>query len=361
MNESIYSLVYKVTHAAGSGTCFYLKDYDLFVTNYHVVEGFHNVAIHDKDRNVYLGKVILVNPETDLALIVADGDFSHLPSLLLSDSANLNIGHKVYVAGYPFGMPFTMTEGSVSAPKQLIDGRFYVQTDAAVNPGNSGGPIFNKAGELIAITVSKFTDADNMGFGIQVDTLKQLLENIADIDRTEYNVQCGSCEEFISEATEYCPSCGEKLIEEIFEEREISPISYFCEEALEKMGINPISARAGNEVWRFHKGSSEIRLFVYEHDYLFAVSPIVLLPKKNIEAVLRFVLSNEFSPYKLGVDGREVYIAYRIHLADITNDLGEEIQQHIIKLSEKADELDNYMVDKFGCEFSEFSKVENEN
>lgn len=359
MNESIYSVVYKVTHSAGSGTCFYLKDYDLFVTNYHVVEGFHHLAIHDKDRNSFLARVILVNPETDLAFLAAEGDFSHLPSLSLSDSSELNIGHKVYVAGYPFGMPFTMTEGTVSAPKQMINGQHYVQTDAAVNPGNSGGPIFNKTGELVAITVSKFTEADNMGFGIQVNTLKHLLENIEDLDRSTFNVQCNSCEQLVAEETEYCPSCGEKMVEGVFEEREISPISQFCEEAIRKMGINPILAREGNEGWRFHKGSSEIRLFVYDGDYLFAVSPIVLMPKKEIEPVLRFILSNQFAPYKLGVDGRQIYIAYRIHLADITEKQESVIQENIIGLSEKADELDNYMVDEFGCEFSEFSKVDN--
>ncbi len=359
MNESIYSIVYKVTHSAGSGTCFYLKDYDLFVTNYHVVEGFHNLAIHDKDRNSFQAKVILVNPETDIALLSVDGDFSHLPSLSLSDSSELNIGHKVYVAGYPFGMPFTMTEGTVSAPKQMINGQYYVQTDAAVNPGNSGGPIFNNTGELVAITVSKFTEADNMGFGIQVNTLKQLLENIEYLDRNLFNVQCNSCEQLVDEETEYCPFCGEKMIEGVFEEREISPISQFCEEAIQKMGINPILAREGNEVWRFHKGSSEIRLFVYDGDYLFAVSPIVLMPKKEIEPVLRFILSNQFAPYKLGVDGRQIYIAYRIHLADINEKLENAIQENIIGLSEKADELDNYMVEEFGCEFSEFSKIDN--
>ena len=51
MEQNIYSVVFKVTHAGGSGSCFYLKDHDLFVTNYHVVEGFHTVAVHDNDRN----------------------------------------------------------------------------------------------------------------------------------------------------------------------------------------------------------------------------------------------------------------------------------------------------------------------
>ena len=68
--NNIYQLVFKVTHAGGSGSCFYLKDYDLFVTNYHVVKGFHAVAVHDNDRNPYLAKVVLVNPSLDRRLCV---------------------------------------------------------------------------------------------------------------------------------------------------------------------------------------------------------------------------------------------------------------------------------------------------
>ena len=123
--NNIYKLVFKVTHAGGSGSCFYLKDYDLFVTNYHVVKGFH-----DNDRNPYLAKVVLVNPSLDIALLSVDGDFSALPSLNLAGDNSLSIGGKVCVAGYPYGMPFTVTEGSVSSPKQLVDGKYYIQTDA---------------------------------------------------------------------------------------------------------------------------------------------------------------------------------------------------------------------------------------
>lgn len=74
--------------------------------------------------------------------------------------------------------------------------------------------------------------------------------------------------------------------EEVFAEREQSPLSVFCEQAIAEMGVNPILARDGYDSWTFHKGSSEIRIFVYENTYLFAVSPINLLPKKEVERVL---------------------------------------------------------------------------
>ena len=356
--NNIYQLVFKVTHAGGSGSCFYLKDYDLFVTNYHVVKGFHAVAVHDNDRNPYLAKVVLVNPSLDIALLSVDGDFSALPSLNLAGDNSLSIGGKVCVAGYPYGMPFTVTEGSVSSPKQLVDGKYYIQTDAAVNPGNSGGPIFNEKNEVVGVTVSKLSNADNMGFGIRVEALRKLLEFVEAVDRTAFQVQCDSCDELISEEEEFCPSCGEKLPEGIFEEREPSSLSTFCERAIREMGVNPILARDGYDSWTFHKGSSEVRIFVYENTYLFAVSPINLLPKKEVERVLDYILSEDFSPYKLGIEGRQIYLAYRVHLSDITDASEDEILTNLVNLALKADEMDNMMVEEFGCEFSEYSKHE---
>lgn len=358
MESNIYNLVFKVTHAGGSGSCFYLKSYDLFVTNYHVVEGYHTVAVHDRARNPFLAKVVLVNPAQDIALLHVDGDFSELPELRLADKDSLAIGGKIRVAGYPYGMPFTVSEGSVSSPKQLMDGKYYIQTDAAVNPGNSGGPIINENDEVVGITVSKFAnaDADNIGFGIRVETLHELLESIESLDKDCFHVQCPGCDEHIAEEDEFCPSCGEKLPEGAFEQRHISPLSEFCESAIEEMGINPVIARDGYESWLFHKGSSEIRIFVYDDTYLFTVSPINLLPKKNVESVLDYILSDDFGPYKLGIDGRQIYLCYRIHLADISDESEERIRRNIVNLAMKADEMDDMLVERFGCEFSAYSK-----
>lgn len=356
MDQNIFQTVYKVNHAGGSGSCFYLKKYDLFVTNNHVVEGFREVALEDNDKNRYLAKVILVNPQLDIALLTANGDFSHLPDIVLAGN-EVSLGQKINVAGYPFGMPFTATEGTVSSPRQLMDDNYYIQTDAAVNPGNSGGPMFNQNGEVVAITTSKLINADNMGFGIPVKALVTLLEKVEELDRDCFNVQCNSCEEFISDEDEYCPSCGEKLPENIFQQRGLTDLAMFCEKAIENMGINPVLARVGYESWTFHKGSSEIRIFVYQRSYLFCTSPLNILPKKNLEPVLTYLLSaRDIKPYQLGLDGNQIYLSYRIHISDIFSDFAEEIQNNITHMGFKADELDNYLVDNFGCEFSEYAK-----
>ena len=356
MDQNIFQTVYKVNHAGGSGSCFYLKKHDLFVTNYHVVEGFRQVALEDNQKNRYLANIVLVNPILDIALLSAEGDFTALPEISLA-CTEVTLGQKINVAGYPFGMPFTATEGTVSSPKQLMDDSYYIQTDAAVNPGNSGGPMFNQNGEVVAITTSKLTNADNMGFGIPIASLCTLLEQISELDRNNFNIQCNSCEEFISEEDEYCPSCGEKLPENIFQQRGLTELAAFCEKAIENMGINPVLARVGYESWTFHKGSSEIRMFVYQRSYLFCTSPLNNLPKKNLEPVLTYLLSAEdIKPYQLGLDGNQIYLSYRIHISDIFSDFAEEIQNNITDMAFKADEMDNYLADTFGCEFSEYAK-----
>ncbi|MBC5623543.1 MULTISPECIES: trypsin-like peptidase domain-containing protein [Butyricimonas] len=356
MEQNIFKAVYKVNHAGGSGSCFYLKNYDLFVTNYHVVEGFREVALQDNDKNRFYARVVLVNPARDIALLKADGDFSALPEIALSALDEVSIGQRINVAGYPFGMPFTVTEGTVSSPRQLMNDSYYIQTDAAVNPGNSGGPMFNDSNELVAITVSKLNNADNMGFGIPVASLRELLEQIADLDTSIFNVQCNSCDEFISEEEEYCPSCGDKLPENVFKERTLTDLAVFCEEAIEAMGINPVLARVGYESWVFHKGSSEIRMFVYNRQYLFCTSPLNVLPKKNLEPVLSYLLNADVRPYQFGLDGNQIYISYRVHISDVFSEYGEEVQKNLTNMAFKADELDNYLADTFGCEFSEYAK-----
>ena len=356
MSQDIYKSVFKVNHAGGSGSCFHLKKYDLFVTNYHVVEGFHELAIQDDEKNAYLAHVILVNPNLDIALLVAEGDFSSLPEISLPEVETLAIGQKINVAGYPYGMPFTVTEGTVSSPRQLMNDSYYIQTDAAVNPGNSGGPMFNDKNEVVGITVSKFKEADNMGFGIPVESLKKVLEHVANIDRSRFNFQCYSCDELISEEEEYCPSCGNQLPENVFSKRGLTDLAAFCEKAIEDMGINPILARVGYESWRFHKGSSQIRMFVYQRSYLFCTSPLNILPKKDLEPVLTYLISEGMDPFQLGLDENQIYISYRIHISDIFSDYADEIRKNMTNLAIKADEMDNYLSETFGCEFSEHVK-----
>lgn len=356
MQKQIYQCIFKVGHARGSGSCFYMKDYDLFVTNSHVAEGFREMTIEDNHRNRYLARVIFANPSLDIAFLKAEGDFSFLPSLQLA-TYEASIGDKIFVAGYPFGMPFTVTKGTVSSPQQYMDGHHHVQTDAAVNPGNSGGPMFNEQGEVLAITTSKFTNADNMGFGIPALSIVSLLEQSRMLNPESLHLQCNCCENIISEEKDYCPSCGNKIPFHLYKPRNLTDLALYCEKAIQAMEINPVLSRVGNESWTFHPGKSEIRIFTYQHEYLFCTSPINLLPKQGFEPLLDYLLNDStFAPYQIGLNGNQIFLSYRIHLTDLKADTDDQILKNIIAFPAYADNMATYLNETFNCNFPEYSR-----
>lgn len=347
--------VFKINTSAGSGTGFYLKDRNIFVTNHHVVNGYKWVAIEDQQKERYLAQVLYINPDADIAFLRTEHTFD-TPELKV-DGASPQTRDKVFVMGFPFGMPFTITEGIVSSPRQLMDGKYYIQTDAAVNPGNSGGPVINGAGEVIGVTTAKFNNADNVGFAVPAETLRQELASLQLNTQGQFSLKCYSCSNLIFEKTEYCPNCGANINTKHFDESVLTDIEQFCENAISDMGINPVLARAGYEFWEFHHGSSMVRIFIFDKNYLYCTSPLNNLPVQNLEPLYTYLLSDPIAPFKLGVYDNKIFIAYREHISAIFGDRKSEVKQRIGDLIAKADDMDNFFHDEFGCEFSHFAKV----
>ncbi|HRH56752.1 MAG TPA: trypsin-like peptidase domain-containing protein, partial [Chitinophagales bacterium] len=340
-HEQLKNAVYKINTASGSGTGFYLNAPNIFVTNYHVVEGNKNVAIENQTQDRFIAKVIYVNPDADIAFLKSE---NHTPdSTIPFDSVQeVRSRDKVFVLGFPFGMPYTITEGIVSNEKQLLDGKNFIQTDAAVNPGNSGGPVVNAEGLLVGVTTAKFTEADNVGFAIPAKIVREELDTLAQNTEGKFSMKCDSCKSLIFEKTDYCPNCGSTINEKIFDDKEISKLSVFVEEAIKNMGTNPILARSGTEYWEFHSGSALVRIFVYDKNYLYATSPMNNLPTGNLEALLRYQLSNPVPPYKLAVYNNQIYLSYRVRMSDVFSNRADEIKQNLSNLILKANEMDDY-------------------
>lgn len=350
--------IFKISTSSGSGTAFFLNEKDLFVTNYHVVAGEPQVAIQDSDRNRFLGHVIYVNQELDIAFIKSEKKPKNTPDITLNTDLEVRSLQKIYVHGYPFGMPYTITEGVISAPNQLINGRHYIQTDAAVNPGNSGGPMLGINGNLIAVTTSKLNQADNVGFGIPVKAIVTEIEEFVPDDSYQFHVKCDSCSYLITDETEFCPECGNGINSQAFERFDLSLFATFVEDSLRLMGLNPILARAGKDFWEFYQGSALIRIFVYKEDYLVATSPLNKLPKGNLNDLLEYILAKDHpnKPYTLGISNNHIYLSYRVHLSDIFSAKNQLIMKELSELPQKADDLDTFFVNHYQCEFAVESK-----
>jgi hypothetical protein len=353
--NNMESSVYKINTANGTGTGFYHKENDIVITNYHVVSGCHTISLEGKDKNRYLTKVLYVNPGKDIAFLRAENLPEPTATVKLNHATVSQTRDRVIVLGYPYGMPFTVTEGIVSNPRQSIGGSHFIQTDAAINPGNSGGPVINEKGELMGMVTSKFSDADNMGFAIPLETLKEELRVVLDLSN-EFTLGCANCGGLIHEKTDYCPHCGSHIDEKLFDEITLSDFSLKVEEAISKLNINPVLARSGRERWYFHQGSAQIRMFVYDNNYLFATSPLNNLPHKNLEAVYEYILTANTGPHRLSISDNQIYLSYRIHISDLYSDHSDEILENLAELATKSDELDNRFVNDFGAEMTHYSK-----
>ena len=167
----IRSVVTIRTSAGFQGTGFIISDEGYIVTNAHVLaDEFGNLAGSIQaitfEQNTRNAEFIGFNDELDIALLKISGDYN---SLKLSDSNDVQIGEKVIAIGNPLGLQFSVSEGIVSAVHRIgINGiDAYIQTDAALNPGNSGGPLINKQGEVIGINNFKIGSGENLGFALE--------------------------------------------------------------------------------------------------------------------------------------------------------------------------------------------------
>ncbi len=355
--ENIRKSVFKIITASGTGSGFVVSGQNHVITNYHVVAGEKTVAVEDYKKDRFVANVVMVNPEVDLAFLHIEGFENKENGITLDESVPIANTNKVYILGYPFGMPYTITEGIVSSASQPMGSRHYLQTDAAVNPGNSGGPMLNQAGNLIGVTTSKFTEADNVGFGIKhLDLLKEI--NDFNYSDNIYRVKCNSCDNYTNQEAEFCSNCGNDMDVSIWEEFEKGHFANFVEEALTELGMNPVLGRAGRDFWEFHQGSALVRIFVFKRDYLIATSPLNQLPKQNLQELMPYLLGGNTAPYSLGVHENKIFLSYRIHLSDVFTDYADNIKENIKNLALKADDLDNFFMEEYGCEMAIEAKEE---
>ncbi|ATA74453.1 trypsin-like peptidase domain-containing protein [Capnocytophaga canis] len=348
--------IFKIITSGGTGSGFAVKGYDFLITNYHVVEGAKTLAVEDQERNRYFARVVMANPELDLAFLHVEGISLADTSITINPDLQIHNTQKVFINGFPFGMPFTITEGIISSTNQPMNNRHYVQTDAAVNPGNSGGPMLNQDGMLVGVTTSKFTEADNVGFAIHFNEVIKELRDFTFSDNV-FRVKCNSCDHFIETETKFCPQCGNKVNASVFEEFELSNFATFIESAIADMGANPILCRAGRDVWEFHQGSALIRMFIFRSNYLIVTSPLVKLPKQNLAPLYEYMLSHPYSPYHFGISENIIYLSYRVHLSDLFSEDSEKIKNHVRDIPKLADYLDNILVEQYHCEYSIDSKL----
>ena len=171
----------RTVNSMGSG--FVVDPTGLIVTNNHVVEGAEVIEVHFQDSTILKAELVGRDPKTDLAVIRVKSD-KPLPVVAFGDSDILRIGEWVVAIGNPFGLGGSVSLGIVSARNRDINAGPYddfIQTDAAINKGNSGGPLFNLKGEVVGINTAIFSPTGGsvgIGFSVPANTAKGVVDQL---------------------------------------------------------------------------------------------------------------------------------------------------------------------------------------
>jgi len=168
---------------SGMGTGVVLDERGFILTNYHVVDGVHDLRVFLHDGSNYPGEVLQIDTRMDLALVKIDPPRPLTP-VTIGTSSDLMLGETVITIGNAFGYENTASVGIISALGRnvtLADDQVYrnlIQTDAGINPGNSGGPLLNIDGELIGINVATRAGAQGIGFALPIDDVKRVVSEM---------------------------------------------------------------------------------------------------------------------------------------------------------------------------------------
>ncbi len=176
--------------SAASGSGFILTEDGYILTNHHVIEGANSITVTTYDGKTYKAKLVGSSEENDIAVLKIDG--KNLKPVKIGSSGDLRVGQDVIAIGNPLGeLTFSLTKGVVSALDREVtmSNRHkmnLIQTDCAINSGNSGGALFNLYGEVVGITNAKYSTSvfsgqasiDNIGFAIPIDSVLDLVADI---------------------------------------------------------------------------------------------------------------------------------------------------------------------------------------
>ena len=168
----------------GMGSGFVYSDEGYVITNQHVVQDAKKVMITFLDGEAYIGNVIGVDRDLDIAVVKVEPTNTYLQPIKIGDSSKLKVGEKIAAIGNPFGLSGSMTSGIVSQMGRLLPQESgysipdVIQTDAAINPGNSGGPLINMKGEVVGINTaiqSATGEFSGIGFAVPSNTVKKVV------------------------------------------------------------------------------------------------------------------------------------------------------------------------------------------
>jgi serine protease Do len=353
--ENYQDAIIQIATQTGTGTGFYVKEYDVIVTNNHVVDNNTEVTIKGKAFDKIVSRVWYTDKKHDLAFLQPP-PATILPDVRLGTYEQMKDGDEIVAIGHPYGLNYTATQGVISKVDRIRDGLKFIQIDAAINPGNSGGPLVNDKGEIIGVNSFIIRGGDNLGFALPVNYLRTALQ-LYTPNKGTATTRCFSCDFLVTaqnmDSGKYCPSCGSEVRLPELPEKEIEPVGVAktIETILKDLGKDIKLARNGANSWEVEEGSAKIKI-AYNTENFFIVGDAFLcqMPTDGtkIKPLYQFLLQENFAlnGLTLSCNGQNIVLGCILYDLDVTHENGKE---QFEKLFKKADEYDDLLKRDFAC------------
>lgn len=353
--EQYQKAIIQIATSTGTGTGFYVKEYDMIVTNDHVVAENAEVTIAGKAFDKALSRVWYTDRKHDLAFLEAPKNIE-LPEVRLGQYDQMKDGDVVVAIGHPYGLNYTATQGVISKVDRIRDGLKFIQIDAAINPGNSGGPLVNMKGEIIGVNSFIIRGGDNLGFALPVNYLKEALQLYLP-NKGHASTRCFSCDYLVTAAnidsTKYCPSCGTEVKLPVAPEKEVEAVgaAKTIEEVLKELGKDVKLAREGVNNWSVKEGSAKIKIAYNAENYFIAGDAYLCqMPTDatKIKPLYQFLLEENYRTEGLVLScvKQNIVLSCIIYDLDMTKESGVDAFRNLFQ---KADHYDDFLKTQYSC------------
>jgi serine protease Do len=347
--------IIQIATPGGTGTGFYVKEFDLIVTNDHVVADHAEVTVAGKAFDKAITRVWYTDRKHDLAFLQVPASVE-LPEVKLGLYEDMKDGDPVVAIGHPYGLNYTATQGVISKVDRIRDGVRYIQIDAAINPGNSGGPLVNMKGEIIGVNSFIIRGGDNLGFALPVNYLREALQLYLP-NKGHASTRCHSCGFLVSSANidskKYCPSCGTEVILPEPPESQSEPVGVAktIEEILKELGKDVRLARDGNNTWTVKEGSAKIKITYNPENYFIAGDAYLCqMPTDatRIKPLYQFLLEENFRTNGLVLScvKQNIVLSCIMYDLDMNKENGTDSFRNLFQ---KADYYDDFLKTQYGC------------
>lgn len=346
-------VVIQIATPYSTGTGFMLPQYGIIVTNEHVIRDNKAVVVEGRKLERQLCNVIHLDVKYDIALLLMKDEAIDVPDVNIASYNENNIGDRVYAVGHPLGRDFSSTMGIISSLDYDFAGLPFIQHDASLNPGNSGGPLLSELGDIIGINTFIIKNGNNIGLSLPIQHLQKTIREMKGEAPDQLSTRCSSCETLHYErslSSIYCPTCGSRL-DLISKIQDYQPhgISYRVEELLHKLGYDVRLSRRGPSNWYLSRGSANISITYHEKTgFLLADAILAHLPKKDIDDLYYFLLKENYKNQGItfSIKGQNIILSLLIYDQYLHQDTSSEMFD---RLFDAADLYDDILVDKYGA------------